>query len=205
MRLWPRRHGTSYDLLVAGLGNPGKRYADTRHNLGYKIVERVVERAGGSPDVWKKKFSGLFTEIEIERERVLALEPTTYMNESGGSVAAAASFYKISAKDVLVIHDELDLPFGVVRLKIGGGEAGHNGLKSVTERLGTRDYVRLRIGVGKPPAAFSGTGADYVLQAFAPAERARLGDIVDQGADAVALFVGRGLEHAMNVTNRRAS
>lgn len=189
-------------ILVAGLGNPGKRYADTRHNLGYLVVERVVMRAGGQ---WKKKFSGLFTEIELERQRVLALEPATYMNESGESVAAAAGFYKIAPKDVLVVHDELDLPFGVLRLKIGGGEAGHNGVRSVTERLGTRDYVRLRIGVGKPPVGFSGTGADFVLQAFTPAERARLGDIVDQGADAVALFVGKGLEQAMNVTNRRAS
>lgn len=190
-------------ILVAGLGNPGKRYAETRHNIGFKVVERVVERAGGGP--WKKKFSGLVTEIEIEKTRVLAVEPATYMNESGECVSGAATFYKIPPKDVVVIHDELDLPFGVLRLKLGGGEAGHNGLKSVTERLGTRDYVRLRIGVGKPPAGFSGTGADYVLQAFAPAERARLGDIVDQAADAVALFVGRGLEQAMNVTNRRAS
>lgn len=190
-------------ILVAGLGNPGKRYADTRHNIGVHVVERVVERAGGAP--WRKKFSGHITEIEIERERVLALMPATYMNESGKSVAAAASFYKVSAKDVVVVHDELDLPFGAIKLKIGGGEAGHNGLKSVTERLGTRDYVRLRVGVGKPPVGFSGTGADYVLQAFAPAERAKVGDIVDQAADAVALFVGRGLEQAMNVTNRRAS
>jgi peptidyl-tRNA hydrolase, PTH1 family len=190
-------------IVVAGLGNPGKRYADTRHNIGFHVVARVVERAGGGP--WRKKFSGSMTEIEIHARRVLALMPSTYMNESGECVAGAASFYKVAAHDVLVIHDELDLPFGVVRLKIGGGEAGHNGVKSVTERLGTRDYVRLRIGVGKPPVGFSGTGADYVLQAFAPAERARLGDIVDQAADAVALFVDRGLEQAMNVTNRRAS
>ncbi len=190
-------------IVVAGLGNPGKRYADTRHNIGFHVVTRVVERAGGG--AWRKKFSGVITEVEIHSQRVLALMPSTYMNESGESVGGAASFYKVVAKDVLVVHDELDLPFGVLRLKIGGGEAGHNGLKSVTERLGTRDYVRLRVGVGKPPVGFSGTGADYVLQAFAPAERARLGDIVDQAADAVELFVDRGLEQAMNVTNRRES
>jgi PTH1 family peptidyl-tRNA hydrolase len=190
-------------ILVAGLGNPGKRYADTRHNIGFHVVERVVERARGGP--WRKKFSGMVTEIEIHSQRVLALMPSTYMNESGESVAGAAKFYKVLAKDVVVVHDELDLPFGVLRLKLGGGEAGHNGLKSVTERLGTRDYVRLRVGVGKPPVGFSGTGADYVLQAFAPAERARVGDIVDQAADAVALFVDRCLEQAMNVTNRRES
>jgi PTH1 family peptidyl-tRNA hydrolase len=190
-------------ILVAGLGNPGKRYAETRHNVGFKVVERVVERAGGGS--WKKKFSGLVTEIEIAGQRIMAVEPATYMNESGECVARAATFYKIPPKDVVVVHDELDLPFGVLRLKLGGGEAGHNGLKSVTERLGTRDYVRLRIGVGKPPAGFSGTGADFVLQAFAPTERAKVVDIVDQAADAVALFVGRGLEQAMNVTNRRES
>jgi PTH1 family peptidyl-tRNA hydrolase len=190
-------------ILVAGLGNPGKRYADTRHNIGFHVVARVVERAGAG--AWRKKFSGVITEVEIHSKRVLALMPSTYMNESGESVAGAASFYKVAPNDVLVVHDELDLPFGVLRLKIGGGEAGHNGLKSVTERLGTRDYVRLRVGVGKPPAGFSGTGADYVLQAFAPAERARLGDIVDQAADAVGLFVESGLEQAMNVTNRRES
>jgi len=104
---------------------------------------------------------------------------------------------------VVVVHDELDLPFGVIRLKLGGGEAGHNGLRSVTAELGTKDYVRLRVGVGKPPAGFRGGGAEFVLQAFAPAERAELDGIVGQAANAVELVLDQGLEHAMNVTNRR--
>ncbi len=104
-----------------------------------------------------------------------------------------------------MVHDELDLPFGAVKLKIGGGEAGNNGLRSVSQHLGTRDYVRLRVGIGKPPAGFKGSGADFVLEGFAPAERALLGDIVERATEAVALLVGHGLEHAMNVTNRRAS
>jgi PTH1 family peptidyl-tRNA hydrolase len=127
------------------------------------------------------------------------------MNESGRSVRAAAVFYKIEPRSVLVVHDELDLPFGVVRLKIGGGEAGHNGVRSVSEHLGTRDYARLRLGVGKPPAGYWGDGADFVLEAFAPAEKVELGKFVEQASNAVELVVGKGLEHAMNVTNRRAS
>jgi PTH1 family peptidyl-tRNA hydrolase len=190
-------------ILVVGLGNPGKKYAATRHNLGFEVVDRLVERA--SAPAYREKFSGAFTDLEIAGVRVGALKPGTYMNDSGRSVVAAAGFYKIAPEDVLIVHDELDLPFGDVRLKKGGGEAGHNGVKSVSQHLGTKDYVRLRLGVGKPPPGFHGSGADFVLEGFAPAERAQVGDIVNRGADAVALFVERGLEHAMNVTNRRPS
>ena len=188
-------------ILVVGLGNPGKAYAHTRHNFGFEVVDRVVGRAGGGP--YRDKFLGSFAEIVVEGQRVGALKPGTYMNESGRSVIAAMGFYKIEPKDVLVVHDELDLPFGDVKLKKGGGEAGHNGLKSVSQHLGTKDYIRLRLGVGKPPSGFRGSGADFVLEGFAASERARLDDIVEEAVQAVALFVGRGLEHAMNVTNRR--
>ncbi|HVW24031.1 MAG TPA: aminoacyl-tRNA hydrolase, partial [Polyangiaceae bacterium] len=152
---------------------------------------------------YREKFLGAFTEVALEGERVGVLKPGTYMNESGRSVIAATTFYKIEPKDVLVVHDELDLAFGDVRLKKGGGEAGHNGLRSVSQHLGTKDYIRLRLGVGKPPPGFRGSGADFVLEGFAASERVLLGDIVERAVDAVALFVGRGLEHAMNVTNRR--
>jgi PTH1 family peptidyl-tRNA hydrolase len=189
-------------ILFVGLGNPGKRYAETRHNIGFIVADRLAERAGG---VFRDKFSGRFAEGVFENERVGILQPQTYMNESGQSVAAATTFYKIEPKLVVIVHDELDLPFATLRLKCGGGEAGHNGLRSVTAHLGTKDYVRLRFGVGKPPAGFRGTGADFVLQAFAPAERAELGDLVDKAADAAGLFVREGLEHAMNATNRRPS
>lgn len=190
-------------ILVAGLGNPGSRYAETRHNIGFIVVERVVARAGGTP--WRPRFSGLISELTLAGERALVLEPQTFMNRSGEAVRAAAAFYKIQPREVLVVHDELDLPFGTVRLKLGGGEAGHNGLRSVTEQLGTRDYVRLRVGIGKPPPGFRGDGADFVLQAFAPAERASVDDLVERASSAVALFAERGLEHAMNVTHRRES
>lgn len=189
-------------FLIVGLGNPGKKYADTRHNAGFFVVDRLAQRAGAA---FRGKFSGRFAEGLIENQRVVLLEPETYMNDSGRSVAAAATFYKVESKNVVVVHDELDIPFATLRLKCGGGEAGHNGLKSISAHLGTKDYVRLRFGVGKPPAGFRGTGADFVLQAFAPAERAELDRLVDQAADVVGLFVREGLEHAMNVTNRRAS
>ncbi len=188
-------------ILVVGLGNPGKAYAHTRHNLGWEVVDRVVSRAGGG--AFRDKFSGAFTDVAVQGERVGVLKPVTYMNESGRSVVAATGFFKLEPKDVLVVHDELDLEFGDVRFKKGGGEAGHNGVRSVSQHLGTKDFVRLRLGVGKPPAGFRGSGADFVLEGFAAAERARLGDIVEQAAEAVELFVGRGLEHSMNVTNRR--
>jgi PTH1 family peptidyl-tRNA hydrolase len=190
-------------ILVVGLGNPGKAYAETRHNLGFHVVDRVVGRAGAPS--YREKFSGAFTDFELEGHRIGALKPGTYMNESGRAVGAAASFFKVDVNDILVVHDELDLGFGDIRLKRGGGEAGHNGLKSVSQHLGTREYVRLRLGVGKPPPGFRGSGADFVLEGFAPAERTQLADIVERAADAVALFVGRGLEPAMNVTNRRPS
>jgi PTH1 family peptidyl-tRNA hydrolase len=186
-------------MLLVGLGNPGKRYAETRHNVGWAVIDRTV---GHAP--WREKFSGLFAEFELEGQKAYALKPQTYMNESGRSVAAATAFYKIEPRDVLVLHDELDLPFGTVRVKVGGGEAGHNGLRSVSQHLGTKDYARIRIGVGKPPPGFHGDGADFVLQAFSPAERAQLDDIVERAREAVGLVVGRGLEYAMNVMNRRA-
>jgi PTH1 family peptidyl-tRNA hydrolase len=190
-------------ILLVGLGNPGKRYAESRHNLGFSLVDRVASLAGSTG--FREKFSGLVADFEIEGQRVAALKPMTYMNESGRSVRAAADFHKIEPRDILVAHDELDLEFGAVRLKLGGGEAGHNGLKSITQHLATKDYVRLRMGVGKPPPGFRGSGADFVLEGFAPAERARLGEFVDQATRAVVLLLGHGLDHAMNATNRRTS
>jgi PTH1 family peptidyl-tRNA hydrolase len=190
-------------ILLVGLGNPGTRYAQTRHNVGFVVADQIVRDTGVG--TWREKFSGHLADAEVGGQRVLALKPMTYMNESGRSVGAAASFYKIAASDVVVVHDELDLPFATVRLKFGGGEAGNNGLRSISQHLGTKDYVRLRIGIGKPPPGFKGSGADFVLEGFSSAERAQLGDVVERARDAVALLVGRGLEFAMNSTNRRAS
>lgn len=183
-------------ILVAGLGNPGEKYEATRHNIGFRVVDRLYGDAGAPG--WKDKFSGLFCLAELAGARVGLMKPQTFMNRSGQSVAGAAKFYKVEPSDVIIVHDELDLPFGTVRLKRGGGEAGHNGLRSVTQELGSRDYTRVRVGVGKPPADFRGSGADYVLRAFSPAERAELGRVIDRAATAVSVVLGRGLDAAMN-------
>jgi peptidyl-tRNA hydrolase, PTH1 family len=188
-------------ILVVGLGNPGARYAEHRHNVGFKVVDRLAERAGNPP--WRAKFNGEFAQAELAGQRLGLLKPQTYMNRSGQSVRAAATFFKLAPADVLVVHDELDLPFGDVRLKLGGGEAGHNGVRSVTQELSSPDYARLRIGIGRPPPDFRGSGADFVLEAFAPLERADLDDVIGRSADAVALVVERGLQMAMNATNQR--
>lgn len=187
--------------LVVGLGNPGARYAATRHNLGFFVADLLFARSASGP--WQKKFSGEFAQIGDAGGRAGLLKPLTFMNGSGRSVQAAASFYKVEPPDIVLVHDELDLPFGTLRLKRGGGEAGHNGLRSVSQALGTRDYLRLRMGVGKPPVEFHGSGADFVLEAFAPAERPLLDGFVERAADAVVFAIGHALEQAMNVINRR--
>lgn len=188
-------------ILIVGLGNPGPRYADTRHNIGFVVADHLFVSARAS--LWAKRFSGDFVQVELGGQRAALLKPMEFMNRSGHSVAAAASFYKLASSDILVIHDELDLPFGAVRLKKGGGEAGHNGLRSISAALGTQEYVRARIGIGKPPPDFRGSGADFVLEAFAVTERAALDDLVGRAADAVTLVATRGLDEAMNLTNRR--
>ncbi len=187
-------------ILVVGLGNPGTKYAATRHNVGFMVVERLVAAASGQ---WREKFNARLAQLDLWAERLVVLEPLTFMNESGRSVQPAAAFFKIAPSSVLVVHDELDLPFGELRLKQGGGDAGHRGLKSITAHLGTPDYGRLRVGIDRPPADFRGSQADYVLQAFAPAERAGLDDLIERAVDAVRLVVERGFAAAMNVTNQR--
>ena len=188
-------------FLLVGLGNPGARYASTRHNIGFGAADRLAASAG-----WKERFSGQYSAIDGvggTSERLGLLKPLTFMNESGRSVRAACDFFRIAPQQVIVAHDELDLEFGDVRLKFGGGEAGHNGLRSISSHLGTKDYVRLRIGIGRPPSEFKGRGADFVLQAFAPTETPRLGEILEKAAQAALLVVQRGTEAAMNEVNRR--
>jgi len=187
-------------MLLVGLGNPGARYRDTRHNVGFMVVDQFVETLGGA---WRQKYQGQLADVSAHGERLWVLKPETYMNRSGQSVGPAAHFYKIAPTDVLVVHDELDLPFGRVRLKQGGGAAGHNGLKSVSSALGSNDYLRLRIGIGRPGPEFSGKGADYVLQAFAPEEQPLLGDVIRQASDAISDVLKNGLSAAMNRVNRR--
>ena len=194
-------------ILLVGLGNPGDRYRDTRHNVGFMALDLIAERWGRPP--WRSKLHAETAQVDVpggqgDADRAVLLKPQTYMNRSGDSVQPAAAFYKIAPENVVVVHDELDLPFGQVRLKSGGGVAGHNGLRSISLRLGTNDYVRVRIGIGRPPPEFRGSGADYVLQGFSPAEQAELAEVVQSAADAIEMFAREGLSAAMNTINRRA-
>jgi len=187
-------------ILVAGLGNPGARYAATRHNIGFCVADALADRHRAGP--WRAKFQGELTDCEISGERVLLLKPQTYMNESGRSVRAALGFYKLGPGELFVIHDELDLPFGVLRLKQGGGHAGHNGIRSIVEHLQSPEFSRLRCGIGHPPPEFQGSGADYVLQAFALADRRAVEELIERAVQAFDQVLRTGLDAAMNVINR---
>lgn len=197
MRL--RRRGDaapSLDLLVAGLGNPGRAYERNRHNVGWMVVEELARRHGGS---WRGKFSGRLAEIRIDGRRVALLAPETYMNESGRSVGAALRFFKLEPQDLLVVHDEGDLDLGRIQARSGGGLAGHNGLRSVAEQLGTPDFLRLRVGVGRPERGDPRPLSDYVLSDFTPEDDAAA--IVARAADAVEAVVRDGLEVAQQRFN----
>jgi PTH1 family peptidyl-tRNA hydrolase len=189
MRLWPRRHGTSLDLLVVGLGNPGREYARNRHNVGWLVVDELARRHGGA---WKSKFSGQLAEIRLDGHKVALLKPETYMNESGRSVSAAARFFKLEPDAVLVVHDEGDFDLGRLQARRGGGLAGHNGLRSIAQHLRTQDFLRLRIGVGRPERGDRRPLADFVLSDFEPHEDAEA--IVARAADAVESLDADGLE-----------
>src|SRR3954466_11139145 len=169
MRLWPRRHGTSLALLVAGLGNPGREHAGNRHNVGWMVVDELARRHGGS---WRSKFNGQLAEIRIDGHQVALLKPETYMNESGRSVRSAMQYFKLEPDAVLVVHDEGDFDLGRLQARLGGGLAGHNGLRSIAKQLGTPDFLRLRVGVGRPGRGDPRQLADYVLADFEPHEDA---------------------------------
>jgi PTH1 family peptidyl-tRNA hydrolase len=194
-------------VIVAGLGNPGARYEGTRHNIGFAVVDLIAERWGRP--AFREKFRAHLALAELPAqqgvEKVYLLKPQTFMNLSGESVQPAAAFFRHAPSDILVIHDELDLPLGRLQLREGGGAGGHNGLKSVTSQLGTPGYKRLRCGIGRPPVDFRGTPADFVLQAFAPFEGPEVQALVSRAADAVELLVKHGMATAMNQTNRRNS
>jgi len=200
MRLWPRRHGTSYDLLVAGLGNPGREYARNRHNVGWLVVDELARRHDGS---WKAKFNGQLAEVRIEGHKVALLKPETYMNDSGRAVQAAMQYFKLEPDTVLVVHDEGDLELGRLQARIGGGLAGHNGLRSVAQHLGTPEFLRLRVGVGRPGRGDPRKLADYLLSDFEPADDADA--LVAAAADAVELLDAEGLEAAQRSVNGRRS
>jgi PTH1 family peptidyl-tRNA hydrolase len=194
--------GRSKLVLVVGLGNPGREYASTRHNLGWLALDELVRRASNVTG-WKKKFQGEFTKGTIAGRECVFLRPETYMNESGRSVQPALQFFHVAPRDMIVLHDELDLQFADVRVKLGGGHAGHNGLRSLVQHLGTPEFVRVRMGVGRPPAGFTGEVADYLLSSFTAVERASVPDIVDKGVQATQKVLSEGVERAMNEANTR--
>ncbi len=165
------------------------------------MVDELAARAGSPP--WKKKFHGELADGRVAGEPATFLKPMTYMNDSGRSVGAAVSFFKLPLESLLVIHDELDLPFAEIRLKPGGGDAGNRGIRSLVAHLGRPDFTRIRVGIGRPPAGFQGSAADFVLQGFPPAERAELATLVARAADAAEVIVSRGLAAAMNTTHRQ--
>jgi PTH1 family peptidyl-tRNA hydrolase len=180
--------------IIVGLGNPGPEYAGNRHNAGHMVLALLAERMGA-------RFKAHRTPSDIAEGRLAGLpvtlaRPRSYMNLSGGPVASVMAFYKLSPERVVVIHDELDIPFGVVRLKLGGGDNGHNGLRSVTSALGTRDYYRVRFGIGRPPGRMD--PATYVLRDFTSAERKDLPLAIDRSADAVETLITKGLTVAQN-------
>jgi peptidyl-tRNA hydrolase, PTH1 family len=185
-------------LLVVGLGNPGPDYAKTRHNLGFVVADILADRIGSGFKVHKRSGAEVTTGRLGGRSVVLA-KPRVYMNESGRQVGPLAKFYSVAPADVIILHDELDIDFGQIRLKFGGGVAGHNGLRSVSSALGTNDFQRVRIGVGRPPGRMD--GAAFVLGNFTSAERKEVPTICEQAADATELLVGQGLEPAQNTVH----
>ncbi len=187
-------------MLVVGLGNPGKRYAGSPHNVGFRVVDALAERAGRVS--WDARFDAELVVATLATRPVVLLKPMTFMNRSGESVRRAMSFFKILEESTLVVHDELDLPRGSVKLKRGGGEAGHNGLKSVSAELGSRDYVRLRVGVGRPPLGEA--VSDFLLKAPAEAEAREIEGALGAASQAVELVAVHGLARAMNLVNRAA-
>lgn len=185
-------------FLVLGLGNPGARYERTRHNAGFLVVDRLGSRAGVT--VARKQHGALVENARLGDQPVVLAKPQTFMNLSGQAGASLRGFYKVADADVIVVHDDVDLPFGDVRVKQGGGHGGHNGLRDLSAKLGP-GYVRVRFGVGRPPAGWD--TADYVLANFTAEETEKVDAAVDEAADAVGLVVAQGVAAAMNLVNRR--
>jgi peptidyl-tRNA hydrolase, PTH1 family len=187
-------------FLVVGLGNPGPAYRGNRHNVGFMVLDLLAGRVGGRFKAHKGRADVVEGRLgPLPAPRVVLAKPKSYMNESGGPVASLRDFYKVAPEQLVVVHDELDLPYGALRLKRGGGDNGHNGLRSITKSLGTREYLRVRVGIGRPPGRMD--PADYVLRDFSAAERKDLEFEVDRAADAVEALVRDGLDAAQNRYN----
>jgi len=184
------------DLLVAGLGNPGPEHARDRHNVGWMVVDELARRHQGA---FKGKFRGRLADVRVDGSKLALLKPETYMNESGASIQAVAAFYKVPPEGVVVVHDDVDLETARLQARLGGGLAGHNGLRSIAQRLGTQEFLRLRVGVGRPGRGDPRAVADYVLSAFLPEDDVEA--IVGRAADAVELLAREGLEETQRRFN----
>lgn len=186
-------------FLFVGLGNPGPKYAGNRHNVGFMAVDRLAARA--KADAYREKFNALLAKATVAGEEAVLLKPLTYMNLSGESVQRAMTFFKVPLANVIVLHDELDVPFGQYRLKSGGGAAGHNGLRSIIQQCGGADFQRIRLGIGRP---VHGTVESFVLSDFSPIERAELETVLEGASLISEAIVSKGLAAAMNRFNTRA-
>ena len=187
--------------LVVGLGNPGPEYARTRHNVGQMVLDELASRLGGTFKVHKTRAQVLESRLRPGGPRVVLAKPMTYMNTSGGPVAGLSKFYGIPAERVIAVHDEIDIPFAALKLKIGGGEGGHNGLRDMSKALSTKDYYRVRVGVGRPPGRMD--AASYVLKPFSSTEGKELPFLLDDAADAVEHLVENGLLEAQQKFHAR--
>ena len=198
MRFLKRRgeSASSLDVLVVGLGNPGREYARNRHNVGWLVADELAQRLGGS---WRSKFSGSLAEVRLGDHRLALLKPETFMNDSGRPVSAAMRFFKLPAESVLVVHDDADLDLGRLQLRKGGGLAGHNGLRSIAGHLGTPEFLRLRVGVGRPERGDRRPLADFLLSDFDPASD--VAAVVARAADAAETVVSQGLERSQATFN----
>jgi peptidyl-tRNA hydrolase, PTH1 family len=181
--------------LVVGLGNPGPDYAGTRHNVGFLVVEELAARTRGRFAKHKRAHAQV-AEERVQGHRAVLAKPSSYMNESGGPVKGLLDFYKVPTDRLVVVHDELDIPFASLRLKLGGGDNGHNGLRSIRRSTGSGEFYRVRVGIGRPPGRQD--PADFVLKPWASAERTELPLLVSDAADAVELLLHEGLERAQN-------
>jgi PTH1 family peptidyl-tRNA hydrolase len=198
----PERRVSEGPFLIVGLGNPGPGYAGNRHNVGAMVLDELAARAGVRLSPGKgARARALAGEGRLVGRRVVLARPLTYMNESGGPVRGLLDYHHLPAEDLVVIHDELDIPFSAVRLKRGGGEGGHNGLRSVTRSAGTKDYLRVRVGIGRPPGRQD--AADFVLKDFSATERKELDLLIAEAADAAEALLVRGLEAAQNEVHPR--
>ena len=184
-------------FLLIGLGNPGRQYRDTRHNFGFMLIDRLIVRLDARG--MKLQSKAIVTSGLFDGRKLLLAKPQTYMNLSGQSIQGLANFYKLPLEQLLVAHDDLDIPFGQLRIRPGGGPGGQKGVASTIERLGTRDFPRLRLGIGRPPGRMD--PADYVLQSFSREEMKSVSDILDRAADAALSFVTEGLDQTMNKFN----